>query len=72
MRLASARGWLQARRGLRRLVKHLAHDVSSPASARVMFRAWRLGFRSSTYEMFDLDRNDPAQYLSDAAVFSQS
>ena len=45
--------------------------MTSPSSLRVKVRAWRLGFRSSNYYLYNLDRNDHTQYLPDAAVFSQ-
>lgn len=58
-------------RGLKRVVRQAIvqerrSTFSLPVGKRV--RAWRLGFKSSSYVLYDLDANDPADYLPDVVM----
>ena len=54
---------------LRRLIVHINAEKRNPLSIPLSERitAWRLGFTSLSYRLYDLERNNPAHYLRDFA-----
>ena len=68
-----AGGWRQVNRllNIRSVRRAIELESGSDAPLSVRLRAWRLGFTSESYRLYDLDHNDPRSYLPDAARFAQ-